>query len=141
MKTLKVISPLAVYLPRATMKNKKIILNMNNSKLKHFSVYNDCKKLHAKVIENYLLEKNVSWIGQYYFNKPVNVTFQYFKPTRRKCDKANVYSIQSKFTYDALTNLNIWEDDDDTQIKEELLLPTIYDKENPRVEFTFTEIF
>jgi len=143
-KTLKIISPLAVYLPRMTMKNKKQILNLNNTRMKHYMVYNQCKKIHARAIENYLIDSSFGWdtmSEEYYFNNPVNVTFQYFKPTKRKCDKANVYAVHSKFVYDTLTDLGIWEDDNDEQIKEELLLPTIYDKANPRVEFNFTEIF
>ncbi len=141
-KTLKIISPLAVFLPRVTMKDKKVILNLNNYRNQKFMVNDQCKKLHARAIEKYLMDSCVSWdTTAYYFNGPVNVTFQYFKPSKRISDKSNIYSVHSKYVYDALTNLGIWEDDNDDQIKEELLLPTIYDKANPRVEFVFTEIF
>ncbi|MCP4521702.1 MAG: hypothetical protein GY827_08455 [Cytophagales bacterium] len=38
----------------------------------------------------------------------------------------NFVSIISKFTLDALTNANVWEDDNDSIVKNEIIKPTIY---------------
>ncbi len=46
----------------------------------------------------------------------------------------NVISICSKYLMDAITEFGCWEDDDDTVIKKETLLPTEIDRKNPRIE-------
>ena len=53
--------------------------------------------------------------------------------SNRRLDKMNVISITSKYLMDAITEFGCWEDDDDTNIKKEILLPTEVDKNYPRV--------
>ena len=64
---------------------------------------------------------------------PVEVSYKVFKASNRKLDKMNVISITSKYLMDAITEFGCWEDDDDTNIKKEILLPTEVDKNYPRV--------
>ena len=61
------------------------------------------------------------------------------KPTKRKLDKSNVYAVTVKYIYDALTELGVWVDDNDEYIKDEKLLETIHDKDNPRIVIKVTE--
>ena len=69
---------------------------------------------------------------------PVDVRIRVTKPSRRILDKHNVDSISKKFLYDAMTELGVWEDDNDEYIKNELTLPTVYEKGVEKVEFVFT---
>ena len=52
----------------------------------------------------------------------------------------NVIAVTSKFLLDAITEYGCWEDDNDDYVKTETLLPTEYDKENPRVEVIITSV-
>ena len=71
---------------------------------------------------------------------PVEVTYQIFKPTKGILDKMNVASITSKFLLDAMTEYNVWDDDNDNNVKTETILPTELDRENPRIEVCFKTI-
>lgn len=128
---IKIISPLAVYLPRKTKEDKKMILNFNVVNGLHFIIYNDMKKIYTKMISEQL--KGVK------FNK-VQIEFRYFKGSKRKCDRANVYSIHEKFFCDALVKCGCLEDDSDEFIIQSVYLPTKYDKEKPRVEIYVFEV-
>ena len=52
----------------------------------------------------------------------------------------NVVSIASKFFLDAVTEFGCWDDDNDDNVKTEIILPTELDKDNPRVEITIKTI-
>lgn len=124
--------PTYVTLPRKTKADKKIYLNLNAYRNLHHSVESQCKKEFFKSLESKL--KGIS------IQTPVEVTFRYYKPSKRISDKSNVYAIASKYLFDALTGYGCIEDDNDNFIKTETQLPTIHDKENPRFEFTFKSI-
>ena len=126
-----------VLLPRKTKADKKVSINLNVYRNLHPMVENQCKKIVKENIKKYLEETGQSNIK---FKNPVNTTFQVFKPTKRKMDKSNVFSIGSKYIYDALVELGVLQDDNDDYIKEELILPTIHDKNNPRIVVTIEEI-
>jgi hypothetical protein len=62
------------------------------------------------------------------FNNPVKIKFQMFKWSNHKSDKSNYYSVLNKIFYDMLQDEGIWEDDNDTFIKQETMMPTKKDE-------------
>lgn len=130
-KQLKITIPTFVTLPRKTKKDKKCYLNLNSYRNWCFQVNNIIKQA---------VKDSLSYLKGTELRTPIKVQFQYFKPTKRITDKSNVDAVARKFVYDALVEHKVIPDDNDDHIKEELMLRTIYDKENPRIEFVFTEI-
>lgn len=128
----KFILPLAVFLPRKTKADKKVIINQNVVKNLHYQSYND-----AKIVFTNLMKDQLEGVE---IETPVNITYQVFKGSNRKLDKMNVIAPQSKFFLDAITHYGCWEDDNDDHVKHELLIPTELDKDNPRVEVTIKTI-
>ncbi len=119
------------------MDDKKVSINLNIYRNQNYRLESQCKKLYAAQVLQAMEEARLT---DFKFDRPVKVTFQLFKKTRIRTDKSNFFSIHSKYLYDALADIGVFEDDNDDYIKTEVLLPTVHDKENPRVEFTFTEI-
>ena len=118
--------PLYVMIPKVRVKDQKVMLNLNVYRNLHQQVNNK-----AKEIFNTNMHEQLKGIT---IETPVDITYQVFYPTKRIIDKMNVISIVSKFTLDAITHHECWYDDSDVQIKQETLLPTVYDKNNGRVE-------
>jgi Holliday junction resolvase RusA-like endonuclease len=129
---LKVIAPFAVYLPRKTVKDKRIPVNLNWLRNAQYFEVNQVKKLYKELVrgqfDNLLLET------------PITVSYQVFKPTKRRLDKQNVTSITAKFLLDALTECGVIPDDNDDYIKDEWIKPTVHDKGNERVEVLFKSV-
>ena len=132
MKTIKFNTPFAVYLPRVKSKDKRIAMNLNTYRNLHFLVYNQAKKVYKDLMKEQLENLEIE--------TPVEITYQVFKPSKRSLDKMNVVSIASKFFLDAVTEYGCWDDDNDDNVKTEIILPTELDKENPRVEITIKSI-
>ena len=130
--THKIISPLFVTLPRKTVKDKRIALNMNTYRNLHHRISNDAKKAYSEALREQL--RNLS------IQTPVEVTYKVFKASKRRLDKMNVISVVSKFLLDSITEYGCWEDDNDHYVKTETILPTELDRENPRVEIIIKEI-
>jgi len=132
MKTIKFNTPFAVYLPRVKSKDKRIAMNLNTYRNLHFLVNNQAKKVYKDLMKEQLENLEIE--------TPVEITYQVFKPSKRSLDKMNVVSIASKFFLDAVTEYGCWEDDNDDNVKTEIILPTELDKDNPRVEITIKTI-
>jgi len=130
--THKIISPLFVTLPRKTIKDKRIALNMNTYRNLHHRISNDAKKAYSEALREQL--RNLS------IQTPVEVTYKVYKASKRRLDKMNVISVVSKFLLDSITDYGCWEDDNDDYVKTETILPTELDRENPRVEIIIKEI-
>ena len=130
--THKIISPLFVTLPRKTVKDKRIALNMNTYRNLHHRISNDAKKAYSEALREQL--RNLS------IQTPVEVTYKVYKASKRRLDKMNVISVVSKFLLDSITDYGCWEDDSDDYVKTETILPTELDRENPRVEIIIKEI-
>ena len=128
----KIISPLFVTLPRKTVKDKRIALNMNTYRNLHHRISNDAKKAYSEAIREQLEGLSIQ--------TPVEVTYKVFKASKRRLDKMNVISVVSKFLLDSITEYGCWEDDNDDYVKTETILPTELDRENPRVEINIKEI-
>jgi Holliday junction resolvase RusA-like endonuclease len=125
-------TPFAVYLPRVKSKDKRIAMNLNTYRNLHFLVNNQAKKVYKELMKDQLDGLEIE--------TPVEITYQVFKPSKRSLDKMNVVSIASKFFLDAVTEYGCWDDDNDDNVKTEIILPTELDKDNPRVEITIKTI-
>tara|TARA_R110001606_G_scaffold108838_1_gene234058 strand:- start:4852 stop:5247 length:396 start_codon:yes stop_codon:yes gene_type:complete len=130
--THKIISPLFVTLPRKTVKDKRIALNMNTYRNLHHRISNDAKKAYSEALREQLEGLSIQ--------TPVEVTYKVYKGSKRRLDKMNVISVVSKFLLDSITEYGCWEDDNDDYVKTETILPTELDRENPRVEINIKEI-
>ena len=130
--THKIISPLFVTLPRKTVKDKRIALNMNTYRNLHHRISNDAKKAYSEALREQLEDLSIQ--------TPVEITYKVYKASKRRLDKMNVISVVSKFLLDSITEYGCWEDDNDDYVKTEAILPTELDRENPRVEVIIKEI-
>jgi len=130
--THKIISPLFITLPRKTVKDKRIVLNLNIYRYLYHRIINDSKKAYSEALKEQL--RNLS------IQTPVEVTYKVYKGSKRRLDKMNVISVVSKFLLDSITDYGCWEDDNDDYVKTETILPTELDRENPRVEIIIKEI-
>ena len=130
--TYKIISPLFVDLPRKTIKDKRVYLNMNTYRNLHHRLNNDAKKMYLEEVRSQLEGKEIQ--------TPVSIFYKVFKGSNRRLDKMNVVSVVSKFLLDAVTELKCWEDDNDDYVKTETILPTELDRDFPRVEIIIKEI-
>ena len=127
-----IISPLFVTLPRKTVKDKRIALNMNTYRNLHHRISNGAKKAYSEALREKLKDLSIQ--------TPVEVTYKVYKASKRRLDKMNVISVVSKFLLDSITDYGCWEDDNDDYVKTETILPTELDRENPRVEIIIKEI-
>lgn len=126
-----------VMLPRKTTKDKKISINLNTYRNLCFAENNQAKKIAKENVKQYLKDTGQDSIR---FTKPVKVSFQFTKPSKRIMDKSNVFAVASKYLYDALVELKILPDDNDEWIKKELLKETKYEKGVSEIVLIFTEI-
>lgn len=124
--------PFAVFLPRKTMADKKIAVNMNVYRNLHFQQQAQAKRIYTELMKEQLQGVTLE--------VPVDVTYKVYKPTKRRLDKMNVCSITSKFLLDAMSEFGVIPDDNDDYIKNELLLDSEKDKDNPRVVITFKTV-
>lgn len=129
---LKVIAPFAVFLPRKTTKDKRIPVNLN--------WYRNSQHFESNAVKKQYLEVVRSQLEGVELEVPFKVKYKVYKPTRRRLDKMNVVSITSKFLLDAMSTLGVIPDDNDDFVKDELILPTVHDKGNEKVEVWFKTI-
>lgn len=134
MTKLKVVLDNPVILPMKKVKDKKISIGMNWYCNAHHMVKNNVKKRVKVLVEQYLKDTGQDHIR---FDKPVKVTFKYFKRTTMRTDTANFFAVGAKFVYDALVELDVLPDDDSEFIVHEQQLKTEKDKDHPRMEFLF----
>ena len=132
MEQIKFITPYALVLPRKKGKDKRISINLNTYRNLHFQVNNQCKKMYKELMREQLEGRTI--------DTPVEITYQVFKPSKRSLDKMNVVSIASKYFLDAVTEYGCWDDDNDDNVKTEIILPTEIDRDNPRIEITIKTI-
>jgi hypothetical protein len=123
--------PLAVYLTRKTMPDKKMIINLNNYRNWSYIVSNQVKKAYCQAVEplvrGLILEPRLSLV------------FTYYKGSKRISDRSNVLCVHEKFFLDALVELGCIEDDNDSFIKSTHFDGDKIDIKNPRVEVLIME--
>lgn len=114
------------------MEDKKLSVNMNTYRNLHHHESASMKRVYTELMREQM-EGRV-------LETPCHVTYKVFHKTAGRLDKMNVISITSKFMLDAMSTYGVIEDDNDSFIKQELLLETEKDKDNPRVEVTFKTV-
>lgn len=124
--------PLEVYLPRKTIEDKKVIINLNNYRQGGFIMGNDIKKEYTEIARPKIKDLK--------FYLPVRLTFTLWKKTKRMTDRANVLSIHEKYFCDALTRCGCIADDNDKFIHSTHYYTGGVDRENPRVEIEIKEV-
>lgn len=108
------------------MKDKKVILNLNNYRNWQHFMSNQVKKAYSEAIDPSIRALKL---------KPmVRVEFTYWKPTARRSDRSNVLCIHEKFFLDALVNAGCIEDDNDDFIHSTEYKGGEIDRDNPRVD-------
>lgn len=135
-KQLKISTPLTIEIPRKTKPPKIFRINLNYTRNAHYQEMNKAKVMFMEIVEQLLIDSGQREVT---FDKPVNVTAKLYKQSNRRSDKHNFIGANTKFLYDALVNLGILGDDNDDFIKVEVLEETEVDKNNPRIEYVFTE--
>jgi hypothetical protein len=125
---MKLISPLEIYLPRKTMKDKKILINLNVYRNLHRFSENQAKKIYCELMkeqmEGLVLET------------PITLTYSLYKRSNRKLDRANPLCIVEKYFCDALVEHGCIPDDNDEYISWSHYETGGVDKINPRCEIT-----
>ena len=84
------------------------------------------------------LKQLSTWVGRPKepIDYPVRCTYLFYKESRRKCDDLN----QSEAVDDILVQAGVLEDDNRDIVCNHDGTRVLYDKENPRVEITITEV-
>tara|TARA_R110000787_G_scaffold74087_5_gene164832 strand:+ start:1330 stop:1749 length:420 start_codon:yes stop_codon:yes gene_type:complete len=135
-KTFTFICPLSIKLYK-----KNYALNLNTYRNLHFNVNNNLKTKFKQYMQDQIEQCPE-------FDKPVSIRFKITKDYRKSpqiMDKSNVYSVVTKYLYDAITEAGKWEDDNDNFIKLEQIMPTNY-RENKKgdlesfIKITITEL-
>lgn len=130
---IKVISPLFVDLPRKTIKDKRIYLNLNTYLYLHFAVISQTNHAYKEIMREQLKPIKM-------FQKPVILVFTLFKGSKRKMDRSNTLSMIDKFFCDALVEFDCLEDDCDDFIDHSEYYSGGIDRKRPRVEIEIKEI-
>lgn len=132
MKSITIISPTFIDIPRKSKPDKRVYINMNTYRNLHYAVNNKVKKMYLDAVKSQL--EGVKIVT------PCEITYKVYKPTKRKLDKMNVVAVCSKYLLDAITELGCWPDDNDDYVKKETIMPTEYDKGNGRVEVVVSSV-
>lgn len=130
---IKIISPLFVDLPRKTMKDKRIYLNLNTYLYLHYRIISQTNHAYKEIMREQLEPVKM-------FKKPVDIVFTLFKGSKRNLDRANSLSMVEKFSCDALVFFGCLEDDNDNYIHSTTYLTGGIDRKDPRVEIEIKEI-
>jgi len=127
----KVTTKLNVMLPRKTIDDKKVYINLNNYRNWHHQISNQAKHQFCEDLRPQLEGKK--------FKTPISITFTLYKASKRKTDRANILSIIEKFFCDAIVYYECIEDDNDDFISSTHYYSNGVDKENPRCEIEIKE--
>ncbi len=132
-KIIKLKVPTTISLPRKTMPDRKISLNLNTYRNLHYQVNNQVKKLFAEEIKDLL--KDVKIEGK------IRLTyFLHMGTNRKKVDRNNILCIVDKYFCDALVENGCIEDDSDEYIESTHNYTGEVSKGNPYVEVIIEEL-
>jgi hypothetical protein len=125
-------SPLVVYLPRKTMKDKSWILNLNVYRNTNRFTLNDVKVLYKGLMQEQLAKLPEM--------EKVAVRFILFPRTCHETDTPNVCCIHDKFFMDALVSAKKLPDDTFKYYVETSYKFGQVDKANPRVDIEIYQV-
>lgn len=117
----------------ASKKNSQVVA-WNNKTHRPFISQSDRYKRWAKEVTKQL---NL-WVDrpELPFNIPVRLTYVFYKDSRRLCDDLNLSAAMD----DILVQASVIVDDNRDWVSDHDGTRVFYDKENPRVEITITEV-
>ena len=107
---MKIVMPLSIEL--WVNKKRKYSLSLNIYRNLHYQVSNNLKKAYKRIVRSQLRS---FWNWPIWY--PIQLTFTYYNPTKRKSDLENFCAIHNKFLQDALVELWYIEDDNYDYIK------------------------
>jgi Holliday junction resolvase RusA-like endonuclease len=122
-----------IKLEAGVSKKKTYFLNLNQYKRWHFQESNQLKRLFKVAVA-----KDIKQLAP--IEGKCKVTYTIFYPNKRKFDIDNIGTVVSKFNNDALTELNILEDDNYSVIVEIVFKFGGIDKDNPRCDVELEEL-
>ena len=125
-------SPLAVFLPRKTMEDRKWILNLN--------VYRNTDRFtlnNVKIAYTDAMKKQITTLPNV---GRVAVRFTLYPATRQQLDTPNICCVHDKFFMDAFVKAGKLEDDNFKFYVETGYKYGGVDKANPRVEIEIYEV-
>ena len=128
----KLVCPRYLDLPRKTKKDRRVHINLNTYRNLDRFTENQAKVLYKEVMREQI--EKLPELGV------INATFKVYQGTKIRLDKHNVVAITKKYLFDALVELGKLVDDNDLFIKDELTLPSEYDRGRGRVEVLITKI-
>ena len=114
-------------------KKKTYFLNLNQYKRWHFQESNQLKRLFKVAVA-----KDIKQLAP--IEGRCKIIYTIFYPNKRKFDIDNIGTVVSKFNNDALTELNILEDDNYSVIVEIVFKFGGIDKDNPRCDVELEEL-
>lgn len=108
-------------------KLKKNLINLNTYRNQDRFHEHKVKEAYQSIVRKQLKEYRFSK-----FDK-IEIDFVLYKGSKRRIDRSNFLSIHEKYFCDALSELKIIEDDNDSYIESTRYF-SAYDKNDPRVE-------
>lgn len=118
--------PYAVYLPRKTKEDKRVVINLNNyPKWRNF-MYNDVKKAYLEAMRPQL--------EGFKIQTPCHLVFTLHRKDARMGDRQNGIALHEKFFCDAATLFGCWPDDTDEHIISTTYKTGEIDRVNPGVD-------
>lgn len=132
MKTAEISMPLAVWLPRKTMPDRKFIINLNNYRNWQHHLNNQIKIKYKEIAAPKLEGLR--------FELPIKLTFTLWKATTRKIDRSNVLCITEKYLLDAMVECGCLVDDCDEYVYSTKYITGGIDRDNPRVDVLMQEV-
>lgn len=127
--------PLFILLPRKTMADKKVHINLNQYRNWQHHMNNQVKQIYKDLVA----ERNPHVLDTKFENK-IELLFRMHRGDKRQVDRSNVLCIHEKFFCDALTHYNCMVDDNDCYIERTIYETGCVDKENPRVDIIIREV-
>lgn len=119
-------APTHIFLPRKTIKDKKIPINLNWYRNAKCFESNDAKKAYKEFVR-----PQIEQLPKF---ERLGLEMKIFPPTARLTDIGNIGSITEKFFLDAMVELGKLEDDNYLFVPTSLVEFGKVDKTNPRVE-------
>ena len=101
--------PLYVHTTKSHTTKGKVIFNLNNYRNMFHTKSNNAKKEMKRIIKN----MNIPFLGI----GPFEMEYTYYHGNFRVMDLNNTVSVIDKFTCDAITELQLWPDDNYNYVK------------------------
>lgn len=138
-KMIKITLPLKVMMVKKSRKTGKpgyFILNLNNYRNAHYLTLAKAKRKYSEIVKGLLEDIDTDLK----LEPPLKLRYIYYAARDNVLDTNNPLSIIDKFTCDALTESDIWSDDNSRVIRRSVLDFGGVDPANPRVELIISEM-